>query len=240
MNAQAMTERFEMRLGQSVLDELDSWRARQDDLPSRSEAVRRLVEAGLGEGAEKRIVLSNGEKLIALMLCQLSRHLRVEGDFEPAFVEKAINGGHCWALGVEYPDEFHVKEDAPAVVDEVMDILFMWRLIERGFEALSKKDKDRVAVEAKPFGEHVKFSGFDGIHESEHIGVARFLIEQMGQFTEFKGRNLDAGTPMLDACRRMLSVFQPLRKNLIGRYHLSAAEIIKILQAQSHPSNRKS
>jgi uncharacterized protein YfbU (UPF0304 family) len=240
MNAQAMTERFEMRLGQSVLAKLDSWRARQGDLPSRSEAARRLLEAGLDEDAEKRIVLSNGEKLIALMLCQLSSHLSVEGDIEPAFVEEAINGGHCWALGVEHPDKFHVKEDAPAVVDEVKDILFMWRLIERGFEALSKKDKDRVAAEAQPFGEHAKFSGFDGIHEGEHVGVARFLIEQMSQFIEFKGRNLDAGTPTLDAFRRMLSVFQPLLKDLKGRYHLNAPEIIKILQAQSHPSNRKS
>ena len=29
MNPQVLTERFEMRLGQSDLDELDAWRARQ-------------------------------------------------------------------------------------------------------------------------------------------------------------------------------------------------------------------
>ena len=61
MNAQAMMERFEMRLGQSVLEDLDAWRARQGDLPSRSEAVRRLVEAGLAERGEKHKARRWGE-----------------------------------------------------------------------------------------------------------------------------------------------------------------------------------
>jgi len=44
MNPQVMSERFEMRLAQSVIEELDAWRSRQSDLPSRSQAVRRLME----------------------------------------------------------------------------------------------------------------------------------------------------------------------------------------------------
>jgi metal-responsive CopG/Arc/MetJ family transcriptional regulator len=46
MSPENMTERFEMRLGQSVLEKVDAWRAGQSDVPSRSEAVRRLVETG--------------------------------------------------------------------------------------------------------------------------------------------------------------------------------------------------
>jgi hypothetical protein len=237
MNAQAMTERFEMRLGQSVLEELDSWRGKQDDLPSRSEAVRRLVEAGLGKGAERRIALGSGEKLIVLMLCQLFSHLKVMSDIDPAFVEAAIDGGHYWALDWEYPGIFDVNVDTTSVMSEVVDILDMWDFVERGFGALSKGDKDRIAVEAKPFGEHVKFVGFDGNHEGEHIGVARFLIERMGRFAVFKGRDLNAHAHTLDAYRRMLSIFEPFRRNLTGR-DLSATEIIKILQEWRHPSRR--
>ena len=56
-----MTERFEMRLGQSVLEKIDSWRADQADIPSRSEAIRRLVEAGLDVGQrDKQIKFSDG------------------------------------------------------------------------------------------------------------------------------------------------------------------------------------
>jgi metal-responsive CopG/Arc/MetJ family transcriptional regulator len=36
--------RFVMRVDQDFLDRVDDWRRRQKDLPSRSEAVRRMVE----------------------------------------------------------------------------------------------------------------------------------------------------------------------------------------------------
>src|ERR1700735_3175851 len=184
MNAQAMTERFEMRLGQSVLEELDSWRSTQDDLPSRSEAVRRLVEAGVGKTAERRVTIGDGEKLVVVMLCQLFKHLKVKSEIDPAFVEDVINGGHYWALDWEYPGIFHRHEDAATVVSEVVDILDMWRFLERGFGALSKTDKDRVAAEAEPIGKYVVFDGFDGNGEAEHGNIAKFLIEKLDRFTE--------------------------------------------------------
>lgn len=238
MNAQGMTERFEMRLGPSVLEDLDAWRARQDDLPSRSEAVRRLVEDGLAKSAKRHITLSDGEKLIVMMLCQLFKHQKIESEIDPAFVEEVMYGGHYWGLDWGYSGLFHSHEDSDAVVTEVVDVLDMWNFLERGFGALSKKDKERVAQEAKPFGEHVVFGGFDGNSESEYIGVARFLINKLDRFTDFKGRDFNAHMPTLDMHRRMLSVFEPLRKNLIGR-DLDASEIIQIMQAKLHPSRRK-
>jgi uncharacterized protein YfbU (UPF0304 family) len=242
MNAQAMTERFEMRLGADVLEGLDSWRSRQEDLPSRSEAVRRLVETGLGLNEKKRIALGSGEKLIIMMLCQLFRHLKVKGDIgpgiDPEFVEAVIYGGHYWALDWEYPGTFATHEDSATVLSEVVDILDMWSFLESGFASLSKSDKEKVASEAKPFGEHVVLSGFDGNGEGEYIGVARFLIDRLDRFSSFKGRDLDSHCPMLGSHRRMLAVFEPLRKNLIGR-DLDALEISQILQAQVHPSRRK-
>lgn len=233
-----MTERFEMRLGPSVLEDLDSWRATQYDLPSRAEAMRRLVEVGLSNSAKRRVALGDGEKLIVMMLSQLFKHLKVKSEIDPDFLEAVIYGGHYWALGWEYSGLFHSHEDAETVVTEVVDILDLWSFLERGFESLSKQDKDRVAAEAEPFGRHVKFAGFDGNGESEHIGVARFLINKLDRFTEFKGRDLNAHMPTLGAHRRMLSVFEPLRSNLIGR-DLNAAEIIQILLEWRHPSRRK-
>ncbi len=43
------TERFEMRLDQAMLDRIDAWRSRQGDVPSRAEAIRRLIKGGLEE-----------------------------------------------------------------------------------------------------------------------------------------------------------------------------------------------
>jgi uncharacterized protein len=40
-------ERFEMRVPASFLNTIDDWRRKQPELPSRAEAIRRLVEIGL-------------------------------------------------------------------------------------------------------------------------------------------------------------------------------------------------
>jgi metal-responsive CopG/Arc/MetJ family transcriptional regulator len=40
-------ERFEMKVPPGFLEKLDQWRRKQPDLPNRSEAIRRLVEAGI-------------------------------------------------------------------------------------------------------------------------------------------------------------------------------------------------
>jgi uncharacterized protein YfbU (UPF0304 family) len=239
MNPRVMSERFEMRLAQSVIEELDAWRSRQSDLPSRSEAVRRLMEQGLAASTEKReIQLGDGEKLILLVLCDLFKKLKLKSDIEPEFVEEVIYGGHYWALDWKYPGIFHGHEDSTAALHEVVNILDMWSFLEDGYAKLSKKDKDRVAEEAAPFGKHVVFHGFDGNGEAEYIGIARFMIEQLDRFTKFKGRDLNAHMPTIDTHRRMLALFEPIRRTMMGR-DLKTNEIIEILKSMIHPSRRK-
>jgi hypothetical protein len=48
------TERFEMRVPTAFLKVVDDWRRKQPDLPSRAEAVRRLVEKAVSPGTKKR------------------------------------------------------------------------------------------------------------------------------------------------------------------------------------------
>ena len=59
---QPKTERFEMRLDPGTLEKVDGWRSRQGDLPSRAEAVRRLMETGLTAEERKPLKFSDGEK----------------------------------------------------------------------------------------------------------------------------------------------------------------------------------
>jgi metal-responsive CopG/Arc/MetJ family transcriptional regulator len=47
MESALKTERIELRAPTDFLKSVDEWRRRQPDLPSRSEAIRRLVELGL-------------------------------------------------------------------------------------------------------------------------------------------------------------------------------------------------
>jgi hypothetical protein len=44
---------FQMRLSPEFLKSVDKWRAKQEDKPSRAEAVRRLVDAGLDATGRK-------------------------------------------------------------------------------------------------------------------------------------------------------------------------------------------
>ncbi len=47
--------RFEMRVEAQLLDRIDAWRAAQIDLPSRSEAVRRLAVTGLESNTGRQL-----------------------------------------------------------------------------------------------------------------------------------------------------------------------------------------
>lgn len=235
---QPKTERFEMRLDQATLETVDAWRSQQGDFPSRAEAMRRLIEIGLATSSSSpEITISDGEKLIIGMLSDVHKHLKVKGENDPDFVMEAIYGGHYWGLGWKYSGLFHGHKDSKQVVSEVVDVLDMWSFIESAYDKLPQKDKVRVEKGAEPFGKHVRFSGFDGNNETEYMGVARFLINDLERFSSFKGRDLNSHLPSIETYRRMLQVFEPMRRNLVGR-ELGATEIIELLNEKTHPEHR--
>ena len=47
MTDDEQTERLQMRVSKEFIQTVDAWRRKQEDLPGRSEAIRRLVELGL-------------------------------------------------------------------------------------------------------------------------------------------------------------------------------------------------
>lgn len=236
---QQKTERFEMRLEADALERVDAWRGRQDDVPSRAEAMRRLMDSGLSLTSSSTIRFSASDKLILTMLRELYEHLEIEGDIDPKFVGAVLNGGHFWGLKWKYPGLYHDHEDNPIVVSEVVNILDMWSFIEWGYAKCSKKDKERIEKEVEFFGKNVSFPGFDGNYESGHLSVAEFLINDLERFSSFKGRDLNSHAPLLDAYRRMLKVFEPIRATLVGG-DLNATRIIALLNESMHPSRRPS
>lgn len=228
-----MGERFEMRVDEEILSKVDKWRGEQKDVPSRAEAMRRLVEFGLMRGTSEAVRFSDGEKLLAIMMRDVYKHFKIKSEIDPDFISEVIWGGHYWAATWEMPGLFHDHEDDPRDVNFVCDVLDMWSFVERAYEKLSKKDRDRIEKEAEPFGKHVKFKGFDGNNETSHMGIARFLIEKMDRFSEFKGRDLNSHFPSLATYSRMLAVFEPMRAGLVGA-GLDANQLIQILKAQKY------
>ena len=156
---------------------------------------------------------------------------KVDREIDPEFVNEAICEGHYWALELKYNLNSHV--DNPRVVDEVFDVLNMWSFIERGYAKLSTKDKERVELEAEPYGTNVAFQGFDGNEEDMHFSIASFLINGLGRFNCFTERDLNSHFPSIDGHRRMLAVFKPMQATLVG-VELSASQIIDLLKARTH------
>ncbi|MGK9234757.1 YfbU family protein [Inquilinus limosus] len=177
--------------------------------------------------------ITDGEKLILAMLCEIYKHLKVDGDIDPNFVQNAIYGGHYWGLEWKYEGILHGHEDKKEHVKEVVDILDMWSFLESSYSALSAEDKKRVETEAAPFGVDVKFLGFDGNNEHEHMAIAHFLINDLDRFSSFERRGLNSHMRTLDMYRRMYSIFEPIRSSLHSR-NLNANEIIEILKAKKH------
>lgn len=224
-----MNERFEMRLGEDILARVDDWRSEQADVPSRAEAMRRLIESGLARKKSDMVNFSDGEKLILWVLRDMCKGMNIKGDVETEFIVDVISGGHYWAPRWEMQGIFHDYQDNPEDVRFVVDVLDMWSFMEEAFEALSVKDKELLKVEAKPYGEYVEFIGFDGNNETSYMGIARFLIDKMNRFTRFKGRDLNSHSPNVARCRKMLIEFEPIRRTLIGK-KLSVSQLALLLR----------
>ena len=230
------TERIEIRLTPEGVKSMDEWRWRQTDRPSRAEAVRRLVEAGLGiPDANHDFPLIY---LTVQLLCELHSKLGINPDKEDAldaeFVGRMVREGHLWALNWRYhfPAPFQWQE-APPVVQEVCDILEMFDLMELGYEALPEDGRDELEG-------FQRFEGFDGNNESEQRHIAGILVEDLERWQRFKGRAVrNTHFPVLGGYRRMLRAFDPMKTIAQRRPGCTAAEISALLQARIHPDNRR-
>jgi uncharacterized protein YfbU (UPF0304 family) len=175
--------------------------------------------------------LSEGERLILVMLCDIHKALNLKSTIDPdaltpLLVESRSNGA---ARAVNGASGEH--RDRTAVTTEVSDILDMWSAIERGYKHLSVDEKR--TVEAGPLGRGVRFSGFDAESEIAHRDIAHVLIEEAGQFDRFQGRNLDAHMPALAGYRRMLRLYGPIR-SVSGDRRLDVQQIIALANAEKY------
>ena len=180
--------------------------------------------------------LSDGEKLILLMLCQIQEHLKMKSDTDTELVKEAIYSGNLWGLAWGMPGVFHGSETSEEIVREMVNILAMWERLEQSFAGLKPEDKKWLA-ENSDLGDDVKFSGWDGNDQIEvhYISAARFMVEHLDRFQQFKGRDFNAHMPTLDAYRRMLAVFEPILRQVLNR-DFSKEQIAQVLAAYRHPS----
>lgn len=231
---QALNERIELRLDQDTIHGVDAWRTKQPGVPSRSEAIRRLIDRALRNATQPEN-FSKGEALIVAMLGDIYKSLKVESDFDPEFLRDALGDGHHWAIEAEYSGFFHEPIDMEKV-EEVGHWLLMWQTVELALAKLNEADLARFNEGVSPYTSKNKFPGFDGNHEGEYASIARFLVEKMGQFPHFKGRtDLNSHSHTLEIHRRMYEVFHSVISSSFDR-ELNVENLIAIYRARIHPS----
>lgn len=175
---------------------------------------------------------SDGEKLIAMMLCELYKHFKVEGIINPNFIEEVISNGYYWALGYEYSGIFHDEVTDPKDVKETVNILQMWQFIEGTYKAFSNEDKAKVKKETGLKDEDFKFEGFDANNDS-HYFIANFLIEKLDRYPDITPKNSHS-VASLKLYGRMLPVYNDI---VINRWNEPRTDqIISLFKAREKSS----
>jgi uncharacterized protein len=174
--------------------------------------------------------LTDGERLIIAMLCDIYKSGNVKGDIDPEFVASSILGRNEWGLKWKYPNLFLGDDDAPAVVRETCDILEMYAVLTPSFEALSEADQARLCKTVAPFEAYVRYQGFD--HDSDpHAWIVRYLVEKLGRYAEVANPELNSASfATLAHYRTMLSRFQQIDVSTLPRHQLSPGQMIGILK----------
>lgn len=181
--------------------------------------------------------LSDGEKLILMMLCDLYDKNEIEGEIDHIFVRDAIFENQTWALPWKFSGIPFKNTETPHVVKKVLDILDMWRVIEYSYSELTEEEKKQLEVNVEFFGKNPIFKGFDGNNETEYLAAADFVINKLDRFEEFKLRDLNSHMPSLATYERMMRVFNPLFHENFGE-PLTLEQLTLVLREKIHPSRR--
>jgi len=175
--------------------------------------------------------MSDSEKLIALMLCDIYEKLGVDGDIDAKFVSTSISNDMLWGLKWEYSFALNGPTSEPPEVKETVDILTMWRDLEYSYNELSPSDKADVDSKLGPHNK-VEFPGFDGNHEPHHA-ITRYLVNDLERFTELEGRNINSHMTSVPMYKRMLEEYKNQTKKNPGVYSLDKDQIIEIMSAKA-------
>jgi hypothetical protein len=130
--------------------------------------------------------LTDGERLIVVMLAEVMEALKLDAEINPTLVKKLAINNDDWAIKKEYSGIFNGEGPSDAEVSETVNILWMWGIIEHAIGGLDGEQ----AKEAKSWRWN-EFRGFDG-NNDPHYGIAHTLTADLDQFGDLKGRDLNS------------------------------------------------
>jgi hypothetical protein len=155
--------------------------------------------------------LSDGERLIVVMLAEVMEAMRLNHEIDPTLVKKLAIYHDDWAIAHKYHGIFDGEAPTDGEVKETHDILSMWSFIEYSIGQLEGEE----AKEAAGF-RNTQFSGFDG-NNDPHYGIAQTMIQDLGLYSEFAGRGLNSHSrATLQRYRNMLPKYDKAMEGTHG------------------------
>ena len=175
----------------------------------------------------ERWILSNQYKVLETLDPEQADHYA----FCRNAIDRGYEGEYDWMA-----DDVDDERDGLSSADcgEVIDILEMYSDLQRGFDALDDKSDIREY--------QINFPGFDGNHESKRVGYCRHVCGGRGRYHDLRRpMDWDSHRPLIDAYRRMLAVWRPIRESVHqgtrGTDPLNRREIFEILITAPGPES---
>jgi hypothetical protein len=200
--------RIEIAAGEALLEKLDAWRGERAAKLSREQAVLDLVERGLSD--VHRVQISDGEKLIVLLLTAMSKgsgRQLIDADI----IRNAVRGGHYWALDWQYPALFNRHHSDRTQADFVCRTLEMWIRIEASYARLSAGDRQTFA-ERSGLTAPLEFPGWHAESDVVSMQIAHFITADLKLYSQLKGRSgRNCRAPAAKIYERMLARFDDMR-----------------------------
>lgn len=164
------------------------------------------------------------------MVTEMHQAAGIKNGINAKLISEAIWSDNTWAIEWDVQMPWSGTSPTPQHVKHVVDVLDMWSFIEEGFAALPAADAQRVLDETG-YNRGPVFVGFDGNNEADEYSAARFLIDKMGRFGRFAGRDLNSHHETVAGSNRRLVVFEPIRARLGTRRPvlMTADEIIEVV-----------
>ncbi|ACO77136.1 non-hypothetical protein [Azotobacter vinelandii CA] len=185
---------------------------------------------------EVEMEFSNQQKLIVTLLTDIHARLGIDNGIDPLFVQRMVRDDHGWALGWAYPGLFGDGVEVPEAVTFVAEVLGMWEAIEEAYAGFDRVRREQLARLAPAFGRDPRFRGFDGNHEADLRGIVQILVDDLGRWPIFKGRDTDSHRILADSYRRMLEVYERLSGAGCAS-GLSVEALAEILNAEIIPKS---
>jgi uncharacterized protein YfbU (UPF0304 family) len=177
------------------------------------------------------------QKLTVLMLCEIFKKLEIKNSFDPDLISQAISSDDAWVLDWKYGIRDEGATNPPHVT-AVVDTLDMYAFLRDSYESIGETGRAEVEESVPNARSKTSFHGYDGNNEFEYLSAARYMVDHLDRFQSMRDvAKQNSHMPVVEMYARMFEVFEPIRVNLVGRL-MSPAEIVEVLRASIHPSNR--